>query len=129
MKAKEILFVLLSFIHFMSCDNDPFILKEQPNIDEIIIHSSEYAGHVVIVDGYFGGWQIYSICNTDEIRPRTRSDILIYDSTGCIYLTGDYEVLQNENELNPMNGECYGAKLKVKALVSIIEEKPILGIF
>jgi hypothetical protein len=37
------------------------------------------------------------------------------------------EILYKENELNPTNFDSIGAKIRIKAVVSLIDEKPILG--
>lgn len=57
----------------------------------------------------------------------TRSDQIIYDETGCLYMSGVKEVLYKEKELSPIDENSIGTPLKVKAIVRLIDGKPILS--
>jgi hypothetical protein len=111
------------------CGKEKTTLDEQPTIAEIVTEPALYEGKTVIIDGKFGGWSHVPQCDDAHIVIRMRSDVMIYDETGCLYMTGDYEVLYNEKELNPWDKDNIGADLRIKALVSLIEGKPILGEF
>jgi len=103
--------------------------KDRPEIGEIISYPNIYEGKIVIIDGKFGGWSGDLLCDYNNMAHRTRSDVIIYDETGCLYLTGNFEVLYNEKELDPGNNDNIDAKLKVRSEVNLLDGKPILGKF
>ena len=96
-------------------------------IIEIVNNPQLYEGKEVIIDGKFGGWGNSEIClNTyNKITSRTRSDVLIYDDSGCLYL-GDVEVIEGKMSTG-WNNETIGKPLIVKGKIVLIEGKPILG--
>lgn len=115
-------------IAFISCDKDKDN-NENLTIGEIVINPESYYGKTVTLEGKYGGWSNNSLCDYENIGIKTRSDVFIYDETGCIYLTGDYQILYQEMELNPTDTLCIGSKIKIEAIVSQFDEKPILGDF
>lgn len=127
---KNILTILIiSLSLLISCEKEGTTAKENPTIEEIISNPELYEGKTVIIDGKFGGWSGNLPCDYENMVIRTRSDVIIYDETGCLYMTGDFEVLYKEKELDPGDKDNIGANLKIKAIVSLLEGKPILGQF
>ena len=53
-------------------------------IESILLDSASYTGEEVVVEGIFLGWK--GKCN--DSAPLTRSDWILEDPTGCIYVTG-----------------------------------------
>ena len=86
-----------------------------------------YDGETVVIDGRFGGWSGGLNCDYKNMAMKTRSDTIIYDKTGCLYMTGNVTVLYKEGELNPMNKTSIGTRLRIKAVVRLIDGKPILS--
>lgn len=106
---------------------DEIIAKENPKIIDIVSYPNIYEGKTVIIDGKFGGWSGTLPCCYEHMGGVTRSDVIIYDDTGCIYLTYNYEVLDKEKELDPWVQDNIGANLKIKTIVSLHDGKAYLG--
>ena len=100
-------------------------------LGDIISNSSFYNGKTVIIDGKFGGWGGDFDCSNWDMAMYTKSDSIIYDDTGCLYMvargSSGIEVLYKEKELYPMDQSNLGGNIKIKAVVSLIDGKPILG--
>lgn len=101
--------------------------KETPKMGDIISNPKLYEGKAVVIEGKFGGWSGSLPCDYSNMAMKTRSDTIIYDETGCLYMTGGVEVLYKEKELDPWNKTNVGGDIKIKAVVSLIDGKPILG--
>jgi len=101
--------------------------KESPKIGEIVSNPKLYEGKVVILDGKYGGWSGNLPCDYGKLALETKSDVIIYDETGCIYMTGKVEILYHEGPLNPWSKESIGKRIKVRGKVKLINGKPILG--
>ncbi len=127
---KSLTFAVLFglMIAFMSCDKDKES-NENLTIEEIVLNPESYYGKTVTLEGKYGGWSDNSLCDYENIAIKMRSDVFIYDETGCIYMTGDYQILYKEIELNPTDTSCLGSKIEIRAIVSLFDGKPILGDF
>jgi hypothetical protein len=99
-------------------------------LGDIIANPALYNGKTVIIEGKYGGWGGNITCSNNPVM-MTRSDSLIYDGDECLYMIASsqngIEILYKENELNPTNFDSIGTKIKIKAVVSLIDGKPILG--
>lgn len=102
-------------------------VKESSTIGEIISNPNLYEGKTVIIDGKFGGWSGNLSCDYENMAMKTRSDTIIYDETGCLYMSGELVVLYKEKELDPRDKDNVGGNLKIKAVVNLLDGKPILG--
>lgn len=102
-------------------------VKENPKIGDIVSNPNLYNGKTVAIGGKFGGWSGNLSCDYGNMTMKTRSDTIIYDETGCLYMTGNFTVLYKEKELDPWNRDNVGGNLTIKAVVSLINGKPILG--
>jgi hypothetical protein len=99
-------------------------------LGDIISNPSLYSGKTVIIEGKFGGWGGNYACNNEAVL-YTKSDSIIYDDSGCLYMvaraSSGIEVLYKEKELDPMDQSNIGGNITIKAVVSLIDGKPILG--
>ena len=97
-------------------------------IGDIISNPSAYEGKTVIISGRYGGWSDSLPCNYSNMAMKTRSDTIVYDDTGCLYMTGDVKIIEKEENvtLNPWNNVSIGSKIKVKGVIKLIDGKPIL---
>ncbi len=104
------------------------IIVQSPNIEEIIINPGLYEGQIVTIHGYFGGWGCGLNYNNDESPvSATKSDVGIYDSTGCLYITQDFDVVYKEKELDPTDRSNIGGEVIISGMISLIDGKPIIG--
>ncbi|RLJ02914.1 MAG: hypothetical protein DRP11_02255 [Candidatus Aenigmatarchaeota archaeon] len=107
---------------------------ERPNenvkIRDIISNPEMYIGKEVVLNGMYGGWGSYPQCDFERMGMVTRSDYIIYDDTGCLYICASCEGVEyifKEGDVNPSDKNTYGTKIKVKAFVGSVEGKPVLG--
>lgn len=104
---------------------------ETHKLGDIISNPSLYNGKTVIIEGKFGGWGGNFTCSNWDMAMYTLSDSIIYDDTGCLYMVAraasGIEVLYKEKELYPMDQSNIGGNITIKAVVSLIDGKPILG--
>ena len=99
---------------------------ETHKLRDIISNPSLYNGKTVIIEGKFGGWGGNFTCNNEAVL-YTKSDSIIYDDTGCLYMTRGVEVLHIEKEFYAMDPNNVGGNITIKSIVSLIDGKPILG--
>lgn len=97
--------------------------KEKPKIREIISNPKIYEGNTIVIEGKFGGWSGNLTCDYNKMVMKTRSDTIIYDETGCLYMTRGVKGLK---ELDPANETNIGENLTILAIVGLIDGKPIL---
>lgn len=120
--------LLLIGMLFFGCSNGT---AGTTKLGDIISNPGQYEGKTVTIDGRFGGWSGNSICNNADMAMYTKSDSMIYDDTGCLYMiargSNGIEVLYKEKELDPMDQSNLKGNIKIKAVVSLIDGKPILG--
>ena len=104
---------------------------ETHKLGDIISNPSLYDGKTVIIEGKFGGWGGNFACNNENIVLYTKSDSIIYDDSGCLYMiaraSSGIEILYKEKQLDPMDQSNIGGNITIKAVVSLIDGKPILG--
>lgn len=55
-----------------------------PSIQTIVENSTDYSGEVITLHGIFKGWK----GNCRSVPPVSRSDWMIQDATGCMYING-----------------------------------------
>jgi hypothetical protein len=97
-------------------------------IGDIVANPSSYAGRTMALDAKYAGWSSVPNCDTSKIAMKTRSDILIYDDFGCIYVAaGEAEILAGGKKVDLMNKPADGTPVKVTAAVRLIDGKPILS--
>lgn len=99
-------------------------------LGDIVANPNFYNGKTVIIEGKYGGWGGNFTCSNNPVMA-TRSDSLIYDGDKCLYMiaraSSGIEILYKERELYPMDSSNIGGNLTIKAVVSLIDGKPILG--
>lgn len=105
----------------------PFDLPDKLTIDMIMANPQEFIGKTVVLEGKFGGWGGELSCDYSNLAMKTKSDTILYDDTGCIYMTGELKILSQEKNLDPSDPSNIGSSLKVEGVVSLIDGKPILG--
>lgn len=140
MKSKIILFVLLSLsVFIISCTNgnykqnssekqktDTIFAKTSPTIGDIVSNPKLYEGKTLTMEAKYAGWMGSELnCDKSKIALVTKSDILVFDDTGCIYVKPGVDVLSEGKILSPTDKESYGAKVKFTAKIVIEKEKPI----
>ncbi|MBW2992929.1 hypothetical protein KY345_06995 [Candidatus Woesearchaeota archaeon] len=102
-------------------------VKTNATLGDIISNPKLYEGKTVVVEGTYGGWLGDLPCDYNKMVMMYKSDAIIYDSTGCLYVTVGAEYLDNEKgRLNPRTIDL-GTKIKIRSVVSIVDGKPILG--
>ncbi len=101
-------------------------------IKDILSNPELYAGKEVIIEAKFNGWNSPPNCDLNKTKAYLRSDTIIYDETSCIFISRNAEIYKFENKefvkvagLDP--DLDVGAKIKVKAVVGLIDGKLILG--
>jgi hypothetical protein len=88
-------------------------------ISSIIIEPSNYEGQEIVVIGYYRGWDLLHDVNLAP--PVTRSDWVVKDSTGAIYVSASSKAKLPET-LKPDSLEYMDVILKVKGVVHITSE-------
>ena len=98
------------------------IVNKLPKLTEalgsVIAEPFSFKGQDITVVGYYRGWDLLHETNTSP--PVTRSDWVIKDSTGAIYVSADSEAKVPEG-LNPASLEDTGVILEVKGVVRVAE--------
>lgn len=88
-------------------------------VGSIIVEPSAFEGKNVTVIGYYRGWD--SLHEADMGPPATRSDWVIKDSTGAIYISAKSEAKVPDG-LSPDSLEDTGTILKVIGTVRVTED-------
>jgi len=97
-------------------------------IGDILANPSSYTGKIMVLNAKYAGWSSVPNCDTSKIAMKTRSDILIYDDSGCIYVAaGEAEILADGKKVDLTNKPADRAPIKVTAVVRLIDGKPILS--
>ena len=81
-----------------------------PNIGDIMTQPAAYEGMIVTIDGKYQGWK----GGVGGEPPVSRSDWLVEDATGCIYVNGKIP------QLDPV--EDIGTPVEVKGMVRVTDE-------
>ena len=90
--------------------------NEPASIKQILDHHKTFAGKDITVRGVFRGWK--GKCPSSSLL--TRSDWMLEDETGCIYITG-----RIPNALSPVQPK--GERVLVKGRVIITKKgKPVI---
>ena len=88
-------------------------------IGAIIAEPFAFEGQDITIVGYYRGWDLLHEANTPP--PVTRSDWVIKDSTGAIYISAHSEAKVPEG-LSPDSLQDTGIILKVKGVVRVTKE-------
>jgi len=89
-------------------------------IGSIMVEPSAFEGENVTVIGYYRGWDLLQ--EADMGPPVTRSDWVIKDSTGAIYVSANSEAKVPDG-LSPDSLEDTAAILKVMGIVRVAEDR------
>lgn len=110
------------------------IMKEKNiKIGEIISKPELFNGKKVFIEATFNGWEVPSNCDANKTKRDLRSDTIISDETGCIFMSSNVEIYKkSKGEFIKINNQLdsnldIGARIKVRGIISLIEGKPILG--
>ncbi len=106
MKKFYILFLILLFIS-LGC-------LSQTKISDLYKYPEKYNNTKVRINAFFKGW---SYCKGAVLL--TKSDITIYDDTGCIEVSG-------LSPYAPTNNSAIGKKVTIEGIVKYINGKPII---
>ena len=85
-------------------------------LGSVITEPFSFEGQDITVVGYYRGWDLLHEANTSP--PVTRSDWVIKDSTGAIYVSADSEAKVPEG-LHPGSLQDTGVILEVKGVVRV----------
>ena len=88
-------------------------------IGSVLAEPFAFEGRDITVVGYYRGWDLLQEANTGP--PVTRSDWVIKDLTGAIYISANSEAKVPEG-LRPDSLQDTGIILKVKGIVRVTEE-------
>jgi hypothetical protein len=105
--GKSIILALLAILLMTACPPTP---PSEATIGEIRTNPTLYRGQTVTVDGVYQGWQ-----GGYGSPPVTRSDWLLEDDTGWLYVTG-----KPAGDLDPLDD--IGRPIKVTGQVELTEE-------
>jgi hypothetical protein len=98
------------------------IVSKLPKLTEglgsVIADPFSFEGQDITVVGYYRGWDLLHEANTAP--PVTRSDWVIKDSTGAIYVSADSQAKVPEG-LHPGSSQDTGVILEVKGVVRVTE--------
>lgn len=87
-------------------------------LGSVIAEPFSFEGEYMTVVGYYRGWDLLQEANTSP--PITRSDWVIKDSTGAIYVSANSEAGGPEG-LDPSSAQDTGIILEVKGIVHVTE--------
>jgi len=90
--------------------------KLTERLGSVITEPFSFEGQDIIVVGYYRGWDLLHEANTSP--PVTRSDWVIKDLTGAIYVSADSEAKVPEG-LHPSSPQDTGVILEVKGVVRV----------
>ena len=88
-------------------------------IGSIVAEPFAFEGQDIMIVGYYRGWDLLHEANTAP--PVTRSDWVIKDSTGAIYISARSEAKVPEG-LRPDSLQDMGIILKIKGIVRVTKE-------
>jgi len=88
-------------------------------VGSIIAEPSTFEGENITVIGYYRGWDL--LHEADMGPPVTRSDWVIKDSTGAIYVSANSEA-KIPDGLSPDSSQDTGTILKVMGIVRVTED-------
>jgi len=98
---------------------------DKTKIEDILKDPTEYENKIVIVNGTFGGWRQASSCDLTKTAMKTKNDTIIYDGTGCVYMTDQVEILSKQSGLDPLDAKAIDQAVTIKARVNLINDKII----
>ena len=93
--------------------------KLTERLGAVIAEPFSFEGQDITVVGYYRGWDLLQEANTSP--PITRSDWVIKDSTGAIYVSANSEAKVPEG-LDPGTAQDTGVILEVKGVVRVTRE-------
>jgi hypothetical protein len=108
LRSNSILLALLAILLITACP--PTTPPSEAAIGEIRVASALYEGQTVTIEGVYQGWQ-----GGYGSPPVTRSDWLVEDATGWLYVTG-----KPAGDLDPLDD--IGRPIKVTGQVELTEE-------
>jgi hypothetical protein len=108
LKSNSILLVLLAILLITACP--PTTPPSEVAIGEVRAASALYEGQTVAIEGVYQGWQ-----GGYGSPPVTRSDWLVEDATGWLYVTG-----KPAGDLDPLGD--IGRTIKITGQVELTEE-------
>ena len=85
-------------------------------VSSILDNPDDYAGHSVTIAGYYRGWDLLQ--EADTVSPVTRSDWVIKDLTGAIYVSAGSDSMVPDG-LNPNSRDDTDAILRVRGIVHV----------
>jgi hypothetical protein len=111
----------------LSVEKDSNITTDSIKIGAIVSNPEQYEWKIFTIECKYGGWGDLGFnCDTKNLALKSRSDVLVYDETGCIYKSGA-KIIYQEKKLKPKDKSCIGSKLIIKGMVKLIDGKPYLG--
>jgi hypothetical protein len=108
LRSNSILLALLAILLITACPPTP--PSPEATIGEIRTASALYEGQTITIEGVYQGWQ-----GGYGSPPVTRSDWLVEDATGWLYVTG-----KPAGDLDPLDD--IGRPIKVTGQVELTEE-------
>jgi len=87
-------------------------------LGSVLAEPLSFEGRDITVVGYYRGWDLLQEANTSP--PVTRSDWVLKDSAGAIYVSANSEAKVPEG-LDPSSPQGTGVILEVKGVVRVIE--------
>ena len=95
-----------------------------PTIADIIDQPQQYEGRTVMIKGQYYGWGGGDVGKKSSSAMVTRSDTVIYDGSGCMFMSG-VKLLSGGLDVNPTNKSTYGTAITIVAKVTLINGKPV----
>lgn len=100
---------------------------QKVNVGQILENPANYNNKIVRITGNFGGWKGNEACDSEKMFMKTRQDTIVYDKTGCLYMTGGVKDANEQELLDPLNKPDLDRAIEVVGVVRVIDNKPILA--
>ena len=103
------------------------IIKENPKVGDIIKNPKLYEKKEVIINGKYGDpSDELENCDLERTGSVNSLDALVYDETGCLYMTAGVKFLYNEKPVGSLY-DNYDFNITVKGMILLINGKPYIG--
>jgi hypothetical protein len=102
-------------------------MTSETTVARILENLANYKDKTIVLNAKFGGWGSEpKNCDTSKVAVKTKSDILIYDETGCLYESGA-QYLAPTSQPDPDNKKNIGMDITIKGTLKLLDDKPYIG--
>jgi len=102
-------------------------ITSETTVARILENLANYKDKTIVLNAKFGGWGSEpKNCDTSKVAVKTKSDILIYDETDCLYESGA-QYLAPTSQPDPDNKKNIGMDITIKGTLKLLDDKPYIG--